>query len=185
MVVRTTTVKHSGSGTELKKNDTDFVGVATYFEKLASQEPSFVIGGERHTNRVVRGEFPIAMNVPPRLCLKYAVKGVMLKMAYPKEGGAANPGVPLIMAQTKHPNAAKLFIDWLLSLPGQELFRKTTAYISGREGMSRIPKGVKPEVAYTFPPKIEDCNVIPISWKDVTSEDVKEARQEWISIFAK
>jgi ABC-type Fe3+ transport system substrate-binding protein len=156
-----------------------------FFEKLAALKPQFAVGGENLANKVVTGEFPIAINVTQRILLKYAMKEVRLKMAYPKEGVITLPLIQMIMARSKHPSVSKLWIDWVRSKPGLELLAKTTADIPGREGMSRIPQGVKPELAGAYPPRIEDLNIIPMPWKDVTPEDTKKARQEWISIFAK
>jgi hypothetical protein len=36
-----------------------------------------------------------------------------------------------------------------------------------------------------YPPSIENLNIIPVSWKDLTPENGKNAPKEWISIIAK
>jgi iron(III) transport system substrate-binding protein len=68
-----------------------------------------------------------------------------------KEGGMVSPTVGTIslIKQTPHPNAAKVFINWLLSKEGQSVFQKSFASATdGEQGNSLredIPKDIFPE----------------------------------------
>lgn len=93
----------------------------SYFKRLAAQGPVLKRGHNMRIRLTVAGEYPlvIAYNV---------VIQRMTSMGAPIDWVALQPGVvhifPVMLAdKAAHPNAGKLFIDFLLSKEGQEMFR--------------------------------------------------------------
>ena len=76
-----------------------------------------------------------------------------------------------IMKQAPHPNAAKVFQDFLYSKEGQTLIGEAIGVHSGR-GDVPAPSGM---------PKISEMNVIGIDFKDAKAKR-KELVEEWRKI---
>jgi iron(III) transport system substrate-binding protein len=93
-----------------RSQEVDAVGVGRY---------PILLGGSDHTveDRVARGA-PIAVVEPPKL----------------KEGSDVSPadGNVALFNRAPHPNAARLYINWLLSQEGQAVFAGELSYLSGR-----------------------------------------------------
>ncbi len=112
-----------------------------YFQELANQDPAMSRGS--HTNRVqllIAGEFPLTLSVGHTM-QRFVVQGA------PIDWIALEPVVvqmyPIMLAsRALHPNAAKLFLDFVLSKKGQETIR----------GFHRIParNGVDPNPPRLF-----------------------------------
>ena len=79
------------------------------------------------------------------------------------------------LAKAPHPNAAKLWIDFILSEEGQSILVKGEALMSGRSGF----KSPLPEYA----PPIESLKLIKMDWKGLSTDQLKRVRSEWTAIF--
>ena len=84
------------------------------------------------------------------------------------------PQVMFIVKGAPHPNAAKLWIDFMLSEEGQNILVKGEALISGRTGF----KSPLPDYA----PPVETINVIKADWQSMSSASCEGARG-WVSIL--
>ena len=99
----------------------------------------------------------------------------------PPFGGNVGQGVVLlpqamfILAKAPHPNAAKLWIDFILSEEGQQLMVKGEALMSGRSGF----KSPLPEYA----PAIDSLKLMKMDWKGLSTEQLKKVRERWTGIF--
>ncbi len=97
---------------------------------------------------VGRGRFHLALGVGPLTSARAAAQGLpvaLLPTQRFKEGSrmTASGGNITLMQHTPHPNAAKLFVNWLLSREGQMAWQKRTKLNSLRID---IPKdGLAPE----------------------------------------
>jgi ABC-type Fe3+ transport system substrate-binding protein len=80
-----------------------------------------------------------------------------------------------ILAEAPHPNAAKLWVDFILSEQGQTILVKGEAMVSGRSGF----KSPLPEYA----PGIDSLKLINVDWQSLSSEKLKGLREEWTGIF--
>lgn len=88
--------------------------------------------------RVARGEF--AFSIPFNLAELSGLEGLPVKGVIPDEGAAYTPISVAMIKGGSNPNAAKLFMNYLLSSEGQMFFAKDGLAIStkGVEGM--VPK---------------------------------------------
>lgn len=120
-----------------------------YFHKLAKQHLINFGSGSSRTlvNRVVAGDYPIALNVFAHFPLVSAAKGapVNSKLLAPVP---CTPSSLLIPKNLPHPYAAMLFADFMLSKAGQEVLSKAGLF-SARSDVAPLPlvARVDPKIA--------------------------------------
>jgi iron(III) transport system substrate-binding protein len=146
-----------------------------YFKKLAEMKPSYLVRSEQIASRIVSGEDLFSFTGMPTRAYQNNQKGATLKFMFPQEGVVLLPQNMFILKKAPHPNAAKLWIDFVLSERGQAILVKGEALISGRAGF----KSPLPEYA----PPIESLKVIPIDWEKLSTAELQKIRSEWVSIF--
>jgi iron(III) transport system substrate-binding protein len=94
-----------------------------YLQKLSAQTPQVRGGGTLLLTLVAAGEFPLGFSINENNVENLKLKGApvdWLRLADPLYGELVPIG---IMSGAAHPNAGRLFIDYVLSRQGQELFR--------------------------------------------------------------
>jgi iron(III) transport system substrate-binding protein len=68
-----------------------------------------------------------------------------VEFVFPEEGLTLTPGIFGVVAEAPHPNAAQLFMDWFLSVPGQKAYDEITSLNSPRTGAPPPPGGIPME----------------------------------------
>jgi len=93
-----------------------------YFRKLAAQKMINFGSGSARTlvNRVIAGEFPIALNIFAHHPLISRAKGAPVNSQL-MDPVASTAGTVLIPRGVRHPNAALLLADFILSREGQSI----------------------------------------------------------------
>jgi iron(III) transport system substrate-binding protein len=111
-----------------------------YFKRLAAQDPVLKRGNTERVQLVVAGEYPLIIAYNQTLQR-------MTSRGAPVDWLALEPSVTqvnpvMLAAKAPHPNAARLFYDFVLSKEGQEMLR----------GFQRIPvrKDVEPDPPRLF-----------------------------------
>jgi iron(III) transport system substrate-binding protein len=100
-----------------KDNGLDFL------QRLAAQGPQVRSGGTLLATLVAAGEFPLGFSINENNVENLKLKGAPIDWLRPTDP-LYGELVPIgIMAGAEHPSAARLFIDFVLSREGQELFR--------------------------------------------------------------
>ncbi|MDP2644888.1 MAG: extracellular solute-binding protein [Desulfobacterales bacterium] len=110
-----------------------------YIKELVKQEP-FLSRDERlATEWVARGKYSILIGTKPGPITEFIKAGSPLLPIIPREGSMIEPGAGTISVINKrpHPNATRIFINWLLSREGQLVYSKATGAESARED---VPK---------------------------------------------
>ena len=138
-----------------------------YFKRLAAQEPVVKRGNTERVQLLAAGEYPLIIGYSSGIQR-------MISMGAPIDWVALEPAVtqaaPIrVGAKAPHPNAARLFVDFLLSKEGQDMVR----------GFQRIPvrKDVEPEPSRLFR---------GFKWVIVTAEESEETDasvKEYTEIF--
>ncbi|MFU2158469.1 MULTISPECIES: ABC transporter substrate-binding protein [Caldisericum] len=105
-----------------------------------------------------RGEVAILINFDYNLLLWRDTLGVPAEVVIPTDGTIAVGGGVIMAKNAPHPNTAKLFLEFLFSEKGQQLFAK--AYVTPIRPDVQIP----PEIASKFPPKEEYSKVAFIDY---------------------
>ena len=128
-----------------------------FFKRLAAQKPGFRIGSSQIADLVAAGEHPLGINTYSTNIEDLKAKGA------PVEWVGLDPVVatlhPIaINATAPHPNAAKLFVDFVLSREGMLLlrsFKRIPSRLDVEPMVARLTKGIKfypsePELAEEF-----------------------------------
>ena len=84
-----------------------------------------------------QGRFPVGIGLSDSLIEERTKRGVPIAILEPrqlKEGTPITPasGALSLVNRAPHPNAAKLYINWLLSKEAQTVLAQATGYISNR-----------------------------------------------------
>ncbi len=146
---------------------------ADWFLKMAKLEPAVWQNAAEGRDWSASGEYPISVFNHAKSASQVKATGASIKMVYPKEGIVVYPFAPIIMANGKHQNAAKLFIDYVRSAPGAERVAASGATLmSGRPGVKMPPN--------EFLPSLERIKVIPMNWDEDTSSAKIQAFQDWV-----
>ena len=94
----------------------------SFIEKLGSQEMMFVKANAEAARMVTAGERPVAVAVSSHNTLVARAKGSPVDVFAYQDGVIVNMSPQGILKTAPHPNAAKLFSEWLFSDEGQEQF---------------------------------------------------------------
>ena len=138
-------------------------------------KPRFIVRSEQTAEALVTGQDLMAFGAVAGRVLQANEKGAHLKTLNPKEGIVLLPDGAFILAKAPHPNAAKLWLNFILSERGQTILSRREALMSMRSGFkSPIPE---------YAPAIDELTVMPIDWNKITTEDIKAGKAEWQSIF--
>jgi ABC-type Fe3+ transport system substrate-binding protein len=91
--------------------------------KMRAQNPTFASDQDAALTQVARGEFAIGLGLTGRTGGQLMKDGQPLNANFPNDFTVAVPlGTQLVKA-APHANAAKVFANWMLTQPGQELWR--------------------------------------------------------------
>jgi len=104
----------------------------SYFKKLAAQDPVLMRGNTNRVQLTVAGEYSLIVAYAPTI-QRETSRGAPMDWV-PLEPVAVQVNPMMLAAKAPHPNAAKLFIDFLLSKEGQKML----------VGFRRIP--IRPDV---------------------------------------
>jgi ABC-type Fe3+ transport system substrate-binding protein len=139
-----------------------------WFIKIAKLKPAFFIKTAQGRDWCASGEYPIDLYSHAKNAETVKKSGVTVKLLYPQEGIVLLPFAPVILAPGPHPNAAKLFIDYVRSVPGtNRMAASGVSLFFGRPGV-KIPPN-------EFLPPVEKIKAIPMNWdKEATPEAIKE-----------
>ncbi len=147
-----------------------------WLAKIKAQKPFFGLRSTDIRDRVMSGEFPIAIfGYGPRA---YQVRDqVKINASWPKEGVVVDGNYGGILAKAPHPNAAKLWNDFIFSKKGQEILIKLEAIATLRSDVT-IPKEVQP-----FVPDLGKIHALPVDWADLTKPKLDAMREDFRKIF--
>jgi iron(III) transport system substrate-binding protein len=107
----------------------------SFLKKLAEQNLAVSADLRQLAELLAKGKVALVLGPGYRVLAPFVQAGLPLKpIPVPKEGIHATAGVGAItvMKNPPHPNAAKVFVNWLLSREGQEIFGKATGQATRR-----------------------------------------------------
>lgn len=106
-----------------------------YWRRLAEQQVNFRKGYTLITELVSAGEFPLSVSLYQHRVDEYVEKGAPLQWIAPNPLVGGDPNRISLLKNAPRPNAAKVFIDFMLSTEGQKLLQDK-GRSPGRIGMS-------------------------------------------------
>lgn len=122
-----------------------------FIKAFARQKPIMLKNYRQEVDLVAQGKYPILLGgweLPAEVLMKKGLPIAIIKPAQLREGSDVSPsnGALALYNKAPHPNAAKVYINWLLSKEGQTLFARAMSYISARVDVPtdhspwRVPK---------------------------------------------
>jgi iron(III) transport system substrate-binding protein len=140
-----------------------------YLRALAKQNITQIGGSARTvTDQCIAGEYPVVLQIMDHQPVISAKRGAPVDMIQMNPAmGILN--VALVTKAAPHPNAAKLFVDFLVSKEGQELFRKEFY----------IP--VDPDIAPLIPRIRPDGKSFRAIY--FTPEEIDASMDKWVKVF--
>lgn len=108
-----------------------------FIRSLSRQDVSFAKNYAQEVDMLGQGRFPVGIGLSDSIIEERTKRGVPVAILDPrllKEGAPVTPasGALSLVNRAPHPNAAKLYINWLLSKEAQTALAQTTGYISNR-----------------------------------------------------
>jgi len=111
-----------------------------YLEQLIGQVPFFTARGSDPANLVVQGEAIVGINASNG-DRELEENNPHIALVYPEDGTGWWPQPVAIVKGTQHEQAAKVFVDWLLSKRGMETIAKDRNAAVARLDVAR-PEGI-------------------------------------------
>ncbi len=144
-----------------------------FFEDLAKSKPLLTEGHLPGMQLLASGERTVAAEMNDYDARAGIAKGQPIAVVVPEEGTFVIPTPIAILKGTSRPNAAKLFIDYMLSEEGQAVFVEDQT-LSARIDV-RPPAGA---VA------LKDLKIIPMDWAAVEKQS-EEIKTKFVTVVGK
>lgn len=140
----------------------------SFIKALGQQQMTVVKDFQQEVDAVGQGKFPILLGGADFAVAARARQGVPIEVVDPrglKEGSDTSPanGAVALVNKPPHPNAAKVYLNWLLSKDEQLAFAKVNSYISARVD---VPTDFQPAWRVPQPGAIKTYDAAAIAVKD-------------------
>lgn len=138
IVMEDPTIPGSGARWLMTVMDSPLFGL-NFIRELAKQDPIVTRDLRLQVEWVAQGKFPIATTPRPEIFEEFRRAGAPLKIIQPQDKfyyTNTGTGTVSLINQAPHPNAAKVFLNWLLSKEGQAIYARTTGIPSSRLDVS-------------------------------------------------
>jgi iron(III) transport system substrate-binding protein len=108
-----------------------------FIRQLARQDITIMRNFQQEVDSVGQGRYAILIGTADAIAEERIQQGVPVQIVdirQLREGGDVSPanGAVGVFNRAPHPNAAKVYLNWLLSKEGQEGFAKASGYVSAR-----------------------------------------------------
>ena len=113
-----------------------------YFKKFAELKPRAFDSYVQQFDRMVNGQDKVVHTAQYSGYLEFKAKGAPVEFVYPPDGLPAGPETWGLINEAPHPEAARLFMDWLLSVKGQKALGDALFLNSARADVPPPPGGV-------------------------------------------
>ena len=114
-----------------------------YWRDFAPLKPRAFDSYVQQYDRMVNGQDRVVHSAQLSGYLEFRAKGAPVEFVYPADGLPAGPEVWGAIAEAPHPAAARLFMDWLLSVPGQTALSEALFLHSARADVPAPGGGVR------------------------------------------
>lgn len=142
-----------------------------YFSRLSAGKPLITRSIDDTVTILNSGERVVAAG-DPASTLRSAAKGNPLSVVYPSDGAIAVVGPSGIVAGAKHPNAARLFLEFLLSTDCAQI------EVDGFE------QSLRPEVSLPGSKPLSQIKINRVLAEDIAS-NLQNVRDKWRDTFRK
>jgi iron(III) transport system substrate-binding protein len=137
-----------------------------YYKKLRQNEMMVVPGNQQVSDMLKSGERLVAAGILDSYAAADRKKGHPLVTIYPSEGALIIPSPTAVVKGSPHPNAAKLFAEFMLSDATQKLFPEDGGYAARTD--------IDPPAGS---PKLSEVKSIPVDYDEIEKETARVKRQ--------
>ncbi len=134
-----------------------------YWKKQAATNPVLYPSGAPTSDSLVRGEISIAPLLYNIVYTKMK-DGAPIKIFFPPEGVPVNPYASGVPKTAKNSNAAKLFLNWNLSVEGQTYMIKELGNLTSLKNPPAFPEGFDPKKVKLWFPKFDEYVKLHTAW---------------------
>lgn len=109
-----------------------------YMRQLAKMDITIIRNKRLEVEWVAQGKYPIGIGLESAVLLQFIREGASIQLITPREGTyltSSSSNLALI-DKAPHPNASRLFINWLLTREGQQIYQDATGNHSTRVDVS-------------------------------------------------
>jgi iron(III) transport system substrate-binding protein len=143
-----------------------------YFKALAQNKPMLVQSAVDPSGIVASGERPVAANGGDYTFYQAKKKGQPVEIVYPKEGVPLVVSPSAITSFAPHPNAARLFTDFLFSREVQQVLADSEGLYTGH-----------PQVKYPADkPRLQDLKLLPVDADELEKRN-EEIKTRFVEFF--
>lgn len=121
-----------------------------YYRQLAKNKPHIDNSHGKLETLMISAERPLIAEQNNYSVLPDKYKGQPVEVVYPAEGVTLSPGPAGILKKAPHPNAAKLFMDYICSKEAQEIIA-AKYYYPGRVDVPAKGQPSLSELNFLFP----------------------------------
>ncbi|MER3407359.1 MAG: hypothetical protein C4292_00615 [Nitrososphaera sp.] len=140
-----------------------------FWKDMAAQNPKGLASTIQQYERLINGEDKIIGLAQYNNYLEFKERRAPINFVVPQEGLVVSPFTIGIVDRAPHPEAAKLFVDWLLSPVGQRTYVRITYYHSARKDVPP-PPGAKP---------LSELKLLIPDWEELASVHQSQYVREW------
>ncbi len=143
-----------------------------YFKALARNKPMLVQSAVDPSGIVASGERPVAVNGGDYTFYQAKKKGNPVEIVYPKEGVPLVVSPSAITSFAPHPNAARLFTDFIFSRDVQQVLADTEGLYTGH-----------PQVTYPADkPRLPDLKLLTVDAEELEKRN-EEIKTRFVEFF--
>ncbi len=147
----------TGPGGKLFSTSSRYIVGIDFWRDFAKQDPVILRDSRIVVEDVARGKYAFTLSPLTDVVEAFRREGAPLAYRMPIEGGSltAGHGGIAIVNHPAHPNASRIFVNWLLSKEAVELFSKVYNVQSARDDISTdflAPERKRlPDIKYVWP----------------------------------
>ena len=143
-----------------------------YFKQLAQNKPMLVQSAVDPSGVVASGERPIAVDGGDYSFYQVKKKGNPVEIVFPKEGVPLVVSPSAITSFAPHPNAARLFTDFIFSRDLQQVLADSEGLYTGHPDVKYPPDR----------PKLSDLNLLRVDPEELEKRN-EEIRTRFVEFF--
>ena len=123
----------TGQGGKLFSTSVQTLGI-DYWREFALQKPVILRDVRMINEAVAKGKYPVALGPGSDVVEEFVRAGAHVALRFPSDEAALQTGHGsfALLSNAPHPNAAKIFVNWLLSKEGMTLYSKVHNVQSAR-----------------------------------------------------
>ncbi len=127
-----------------------------YLKKLVEQKPAVIRDQRQQVEWLAHGKYAIGLGVPDSIVLEFTRAGAPIAAKIMAEGMEITTGIGAVsfFSNSSHPYSSRLFLNWILTKEGQELFARLAGHASRRADVANehMPSYLQPKsgIKYAF-----------------------------------